>query len=49
VKKAVFYGVVLIGIYVLATNATGSGTIITSATGGATNVIAALQGRSTTS
>ena len=44
-KKAVFYGVVLIGIYLVAVNATGSGTVITAGTGGATNVIKALQGR----
>jgi hypothetical protein len=45
VKKAIFYGAVLIGIYVLAVNATGSGTVITGATNGATNVVKALQGR----
>jgi hypothetical protein len=44
-KKALFYGAVLIGIYVAAVNATGSGTIITASTGGATNVVKALQGR----
>ena len=44
-KKAVFYGAVLIGAYVLVVNFTGSGQVINGATSGATSVIKALQGR----
>jgi hypothetical protein len=45
-KKGLFYGTVLIAIYLGVVYSTGSGTIITDGTAGATNVIAAFQGRS---
>ena len=38
-KKAVFYGVVLIGIYLVAVNATGSGTVITAGTDGGLGLV----------
>jgi hypothetical protein len=45
-KKALFYGTVLIGTYLVVVNFTGSGTVINDSTAGASNVIAAFQGRS---
>jgi hypothetical protein len=44
-KKAVVYGAVLIAIYLLVVNSTGSGVVINDSTGAATGVIKALQGR----
>jgi hypothetical protein len=44
-KKALLYGGVLIGLYILVANQTGTGTLITGTTTGATGVITALQGR----
>lgn len=44
-KKALLYGGVLIGIYILVANQTGTGTLLTDSTAGATGVITALQGR----
>ena len=44
-KKALLYGGVLIGIYILVANQTGTGTLLTDTTSGATGVVKALQGR----
>jgi hypothetical protein len=44
-KKGLFYGTVLIAIYLGVVNATGSGTIINDSTSGATSVVKAFQGR----
>lgn len=44
-KKALLYGGVLIGLYILVANQTGTGTLLSDSTKGATGVITALQGR----
>lgn len=44
-KKALMYGAVLIGIYLVVVNGTNSGTLLVDATNGSTSVIKAFQGR----
>lgn len=44
-RKALLYGGVLIGLYILVANTTGTGTLINDSTSGATGVIKSLQGR----
>lgn len=44
-KKALFYGTVLIGTYLLVANATGSSGVIKAASTGSSGLIKTLQGR----
>lgn len=44
-RKALFYGTLLIGTYLVVSHATGAGRFMTSAAGGGATVIKAFQGR----
>jgi hypothetical protein len=45
VKKALVYGAVLIGLYIVVVNGTNSGTVINDAVGGISTDVKTLQGR----